>query len=151
MGRKHLLAIISSVIFLIAASLALFNFSFAQETAVKAGKKPFGGRILTTTVCNTGFWITVGNPKPGSFLIMPNTLQFGSKTYRPGAWVIGLALSPEPEKNSGSGSTGELAGENALGGGAGGTAATKKGNIPCIVKLVKIGEGEPVIMIGATR
>lgn len=154
MKRPSVIILLSLIIFLIALLFAAFNFSFAQESPVKANKKPFGGRILTTTACNTGFWITVGPPRAGSFMVMPTTLQYGSKVYRPGAWAMGIALSPAPEKSSGSSSEAELIGENALTGGTGssiGGAGTKKGNIPCIVGAVKTGEGEPVILIGASK
>lgn len=50
----------------------------------------FGGPIITEVPCNTGLWITVGPPNPGSFMIMPGTILYLYSAFHPAAQTLGL-------------------------------------------------------------
>lgn len=52
---------------------------------------PFGGPILTVVPCDTGLWITVGPPGPGSLMIMPPpaTLVYLYDVFLPKVMVLG--------------------------------------------------------------
>jgi hypothetical protein len=51
---------------------------------------PFGGAIITVVPCNTGLWITIGPPTPGSFMIMPGTILYLYDAFHPIAETLGL-------------------------------------------------------------
>ena len=51
---------------------------------------PFGGPIATVVPCNTGLWITIGPPNPGSFMIMPKTLIYLYRVFLPDVLTLGL-------------------------------------------------------------
>ena len=85
-----------SIVF--AAFLALFILPLAWEPSVAeaslatGGLVPFGGRILTSTPCREGQWITVGPPRPGSFILTAGSILYAwYQIYRPGPWVKGIA------------------------------------------------------------
>ncbi|OHA02356.1 MAG: hypothetical protein A3C12_00085 [Candidatus Sungbacteria bacterium RIFCSPHIGHO2_02_FULL_49_20] len=83
---------------LLAALSGLFILPLVWEPNVaKAGPAtggliPFGGRILTSTPCDEGQWITVGPPRPGSFMLTAGSILYAwYQIYRPGAWAKGIA------------------------------------------------------------
>ncbi len=75
--------------------VCLFSFIFLTPgTAEALGLfTPFGGRVIATLPCTCGAstLITVGLPRPGTFLITPASRVY--KNYRPipGRWVLGIA------------------------------------------------------------
>lgn len=56
---------------------------------------PFGGRIITMTVCNEGFLLYLGPPRPIPVLV-PYGLTYQRGIFRPGALVLGLGAGFSP-------------------------------------------------------
>ena len=89
------LRLIYAVFCLAALGIASYFFSSSGTYLASAQSsigRPIGGRILTVSPCDTGLWITVGPPLPGSFMIMPTTRIFKFGSFRPGAFVLGLSV-----------------------------------------------------------
>lgn len=90
---------ISPMPFLVISLVVSVTFLFVPGSAYALGFfTPFGGRVLTEVPCTCGAstLITVGPPRPGTFLITPASRVH--KNYRPvpGRWVLGIAAAPAP-------------------------------------------------------
>jgi len=101
------------------ALVLIFLLLFANAANAQFGT-PFGGRILTVTACDSGFWITVGPPVPGSIMIVPGTIIFPHRVFRIGAWVLGT------------------------------TPFGPIAQVPCVVGIVPVGSGYPASVIGTS-
>ena len=75
---------------LIAATFALLWHFVPLRAEAQSVFPPFGGAILTVKPCNTGLWITIGPPNPGSFMIMPGTILYLYDAFHPVAETLGL-------------------------------------------------------------
>lgn len=68
----------------------------AQAQVVNPAAVPFGGRIVTPIpcLCDLGFWIVVGPPRPASlfvpFAFLATPLFYLDKSLTPGVWWLGL-------------------------------------------------------------
>ncbi|MBI2096536.1 MAG: hypothetical protein HYT40_00010 [Candidatus Sungbacteria bacterium] len=84
-------------LFFMAAIVSLFLMPVlsGRNTAMAVSSPfiPFGGRILTSTYCIEGQWITVGPPWPGSFVFTAGSILYAwYQIFRPGPWALGIAL-----------------------------------------------------------
>lgn len=59
---------------------------------------PFGGRVLATIpcTCSASTMITVGLPRPGTFILTPASRIYKNYLPIPGRWVLGIATGVSP-------------------------------------------------------
>ena len=76
------------IVFLVIGTAVGF-FHIPKQAQAQSVVLPFGGTMITVVPCNTGLWITVSPPVPGSFMIMPTTLIYLYYLFHPGALALG--------------------------------------------------------------